>query len=616
VSERYLHFTIGPVQGFVAQSRRTRDLLASSFLLSYLSGHAMMAVIQAGGEIVFPYVQKKNQSDGSSVICHSLLLEISRLLAGNEPKEQLWMGSLPNRFKAKIPATFDPKQCVEAVHRHWIKVAEAVWDYIMPGMEKYREETRKIWDRQVNGFWEISWVIGEEADLLDRRKNWRNHIPTEEAGDKCTLISNLQEISGHFRSAEQKQFWDLLQKKLDPYDLAPNERLSAIGLIKRIFPLVAKQAIGWEFPNEVRYFPSVTYLSAFPWVLRAVREQEERAAYFAEEAKKYGIRIADREKIFPALKDLKQKALLYQFANLEGSTFFGDWDKSSEKDDTSLGQAYSELINKMGGEPTPYYAILLMDGDQLGRIVSSYGAKVSQALSTFSDELNKVVKKHNGVTVYAGGDDVLVLLPFDQALSVAVQLRENYLNAFSEIKGDLEKGKEELEATISAAVLYAHYYAPLKNVLQHAHYLLDKVAKEQSGRDSLAVAIWKRSGPDWQWVSKWEKVYDEGSLTTETILEKLARQFSKDKENLLSGSFLYKWRECYEQTSFSQDKEVLTDLIVADYLRIKEEKTAAAQQEAKNQIKELVDLCFASGTFSTNGALLVRFLGQKGGGRT
>ncbi|WP_255724622.1 type III-B CRISPR-associated protein Cas10/Cmr2 [Shimazuella soli] len=35
-----MHFTIGPVQEFVAQSRRTRDLLASSFLLSYLAAHA------------------------------------------------------------------------------------------------------------------------------------------------------------------------------------------------------------------------------------------------------------------------------------------------------------------------------------------------------------------------------------------------------------------------------------------------------------------------------------------------------------------------------------------------------------------------------------------------
>ncbi len=37
-----LQFTLGPVQGFVAQARRTRDFWAGSFLLSYLTGKAML----------------------------------------------------------------------------------------------------------------------------------------------------------------------------------------------------------------------------------------------------------------------------------------------------------------------------------------------------------------------------------------------------------------------------------------------------------------------------------------------------------------------------------------------------------------------------------------------
>ena len=41
-----LHFSIGPVQGFVAQSRRTRDLWASSFLLSHLAQVALDTVRQ------------------------------------------------------------------------------------------------------------------------------------------------------------------------------------------------------------------------------------------------------------------------------------------------------------------------------------------------------------------------------------------------------------------------------------------------------------------------------------------------------------------------------------------------------------------------------------------
>ncbi|MDQ3773077.1 MAG: hypothetical protein M3461_01130 [Pseudomonadota bacterium] len=39
MSGRILHFTLGPVQGFVAQARRTRDLWGGSFLLSWLFRH-------------------------------------------------------------------------------------------------------------------------------------------------------------------------------------------------------------------------------------------------------------------------------------------------------------------------------------------------------------------------------------------------------------------------------------------------------------------------------------------------------------------------------------------------------------------------------------------------
>lgn len=54
--DQYFHFTLGPVQGFVAQARRTRDFWAGSFLLSWLSAVAMQAVIKQQGEIIFPKV--------------------------------------------------------------------------------------------------------------------------------------------------------------------------------------------------------------------------------------------------------------------------------------------------------------------------------------------------------------------------------------------------------------------------------------------------------------------------------------------------------------------------------------------------------------------------------
>ena len=64
VAMRRLMVSIGPVQGFVAQARRTRDLWAGSFLLSWLTGKAMAAVTAAGGRILVPAPSHGSRSTG------------------------------------------------------------------------------------------------------------------------------------------------------------------------------------------------------------------------------------------------------------------------------------------------------------------------------------------------------------------------------------------------------------------------------------------------------------------------------------------------------------------------------------------------------------------------
>src|SRR5690606_7444935 len=120
-----------------------RDLLAGSFLLSYLAGHAMVAVIQGGGRIQFPQVH----GEGAEQVKDELLQAILESLKGL-PTKGPWKGSLPNRFQAKVPENFDPNACVEAVHKAWGKVADAVWRHVVEKAELYGCKTREIWNRQ------------------------------------------------------------------------------------------------------------------------------------------------------------------------------------------------------------------------------------------------------------------------------------------------------------------------------------------------------------------------------------------------------------------------------------------------------------------------------------
>ncbi|MCK5904087.1 MAG: type III-B CRISPR-associated protein Cas10/Cmr2, partial [Gammaproteobacteria bacterium] len=170
----YFHFTLGPVQSFVAQARRTRDFWAGSFLLSWLSAVAIKSVQVQGGTILFP---KPNEN--------YLEFLIGEGEQGKEPKQ----GSIPNRFKAEINAIdgFDPDAVTQAVLKAWRVLADTIWQAdIQPLKLKkgQKDQTKAIWKRQINGFWDMSWIITDsfsDSSVLDQRKNWRTYLAPNEA---------------------------------------------------------------------------------------------------------------------------------------------------------------------------------------------------------------------------------------------------------------------------------------------------------------------------------------------------------------------------------------------------------------------------------------------------
>lgn len=53
-----------------------------------------------------------------------------------------------------------------------------------------------------------------------------------------------------------------------------------------------------------------------------------------------------------------------------------------------------------------------------------------QGLAAFTERVFGILRKHNSATIYAGGDDVLALLPLDTAIPAAVDLQQAYRAAF------------------------------------------------------------------------------------------------------------------------------------------------------------------------------------------
>lgn len=605
MTDQLLHFTLGPVQGFVAQARRTRDLWAGSFLLSWLAGQAMKVIVANGGTILVPDVAQD-----------ALFVAVRGGMTGPGPA----VGSLPNRFKAKVPVEFDPARCREAIRSAWGDLVDTVWRRFVKSVADQGNGTQIIWDRQVASFWETAWVIGpangQDHAWLDQRKNWRTHRPPVEGGDHCMLMGDWQELSGFVRSRErgkQDAFWRALKAHVDatsgnPLQLDENERLCAMALIKRLFPHVAKEALrwtpSWDGQRPLRW-PSTPRLAAAGWLRHAWTSARAEAEAFAKlaECTKGGL-------MEPSLGDgnvLSQVpgALLHRsgIENAHPDELAGN-NGDAEAIRRKLLEAHKALSDK-AGDPSAFYALLLMDGDRVGALLRRQESNVTAGLACFSSQVDAAIRQHGGNTIYAGGDDVLALLPLEGAVRAALALRQAYRGAFAKIP----------EATISAALVFAHFHVPLRHVLREAHRQLDDVAKDGNGRDSLAVCVLTQSGVTREWVSTWET----GAVAPVQTMIDAAR----DIDETTSGRFFYAIREQYADVIVGNVLGVddIKSLLLAEYRR-----SEAGAGRAHDDVGAHVDRLFVlaerhaapdspgiqeAPSVSMDGPLIARFLARE-----
>lgn len=662
--EAYFHFTIGPVQGFVAQARRTRDFWAGSFILSWLAAVAIKSVEYQKGEINFP----KPDDDYMD------------WLVGKGTGEPPKQGSIPNRFKgllAKVdPNTFQPEQVTVAVQKAWQALADCVWEEDLKHFSK-ASKSREIWERQVEGFWDMTWVITkdkEDSAALDKRKNWRTYSPPAEAGVKCMMMDGWQELSGA-ESPNRKSlndFWEKVRKNGRAgikSDLKENEALCAMGFIKRRFSRHFKklnynmtqgwQLKGWEVPSAI---PSVSYMAAVHWLKQVLEKAPpDKIKKLHDEAylldKEYGEWKTQIQCLKNSLEKNAEKVKeLNHISSLNGDVFFET--QLENKRQFENQEKAKKVINAIKAinqsaeveAVSPFYAILLMDGDSLGSHMSDTNKhhSITSGLAEFTKGVPKIVEQKNGFLIYAGGDDVLAILPLEDAIPCASALREYYLQCFEEkpettdAKGEKVEERIYIPTTLSGAIQFAHIKMPLTSVLQDAHDLLDNVAKEGSGRDALAIRVWKPGGLQLQWSQPWEIALIPE--TQKTYLEQITEDFKAQDRiegEVFSSKFFYKIRERFDLLNPSSDHEnsvVLGEddaikLMAMEYLNsgksdLSNIKNAKEKMDkACDRVRPLLKQCRPvkrnkdennsdqwkrEPCLTVDGALLVRFLAKKG----
>ena len=588
-------FTIGPVQSFISQARKAQDLFVGSFLLSYLSFIAMEEIISRFGpaNIIYPDLFRQPLMDW--------YLSENGIEMAKSSTDYIDQPTIPNRFVAIIPETdkekigelgnvitdnvrnewrsivsfilgdFDIKINGEMIESQIKNFPEVYWvaiplrkgerDIVPDDLQEFfeREEIER-WNSSYN-FVKENWGAPPNVGLIYQlvytaleksmgiRKNLRDFKQTEEYGKKCHLCGERGGVIDAGKVGTGKY-------------MDQKEHLCVLCFAKRGLDKYLKNRFGRLNISEDFNFPSTAEVALTDFKETAIETAKDEFVEYINE-----IRSVIGEK-FNEIKVKPLPGLRNKFKgidNIEGEWFFEEnlTKKQIEKqldiklEDETIEKLKSKLRGITGkvGEPNPYYAILLLDADNMGkwlsgellpRVECAYNTEVwsrlpedfkkelpsrkiltpaihstiSTALRNYSIEfVGKIIEKeHYGKLIYSGGDDVLAFVNLKDLFEVLRKLRASFsghikyedgqirvdwgnTSGFVEMDGNLilTMGKD---ATASCGVVIAHYKTPLKIVLDKVREV-EEEAKEMDKKDAFAIALLKHSGEERIGKSKW-----------------------------------------------------------------------------------------------------------------
>lgn len=482
MSKTLLLISIGPVQEFIASARKLRDLWFGSFILSELSKTVARYLHENGAELIFPSQQNvADLNENSSFnVANKIIAEVASVDDAerlHKRAKEIWQQKIEviGRQTIEFITTNYKKEEIDIDGDRFVKECSdygefyAVWvDFATPDSYTY------AWKRV--------------HELLAARKSARFFTAPgwEGAGLRKNSLDGMRETV--FTAREIKGITAILKK---------NERLDAMGCIKRFYPFIAKK--------ESKYFDDLADIALVPWLDGIIQPVNIRNLTAFQDTvldckDKYKLQRSSKRPLSNN-SAIKQPILSELYFNIKK-------DVEEMVGAANIEKVYKarEKLFKEYREPSKYAMVLHGDGDKMGDLINALTSadghrKVAERLSDFAKEVEKIVNQHEGSLIYAGGDDVMAILPLHTGIKCANQLR----TTFSELLGGLIK-ELELEdipdvPTFSAGIAIVHYLEPLDHAIGLARRA-EKKAKD-NGRNSLAIIQSKRSGPEVVICGKW-----------------------------------------------------------------------------------------------------------------
>jgi CRISPR-associated protein Cmr2 len=514
-----LFFWVGPVQEFIKEARKVRDLWAGSYLLTKTTFEAMKPCLD-------------NQD------CEILLPNVK-----NSPVYKNWKGcltnfdglayaSLPNHFVTLIDAE-KVETVTDAVSKHLKEFLPSRASKIKEDLEKQAELTKRypewdksgLWDFQIEDHFQLMWVgipikfaelestdqykkkfndllrLMEERKLTRTFEAWRGF-----SVDKCSQCGRREILAPSGRPVERKEigkFWDLI-KHTDRarYKIKDAERLCAVCLTKR---LITDDELDRNL--KLDGFESTSDIAARPYLkILADKKQNIEVSAFLDKVKLLANALGPH---FRKIKDIRgipgdwlyEEGLRHERLRREHSVPDNESTALKVQADNAR-EALNSVYQALGQKPCKYYSILILDADEMGKYIAGknmppgepfglewqYGQ--SRILSQLANtEFIEIITDYDGQTIYSGGDDLLAFGPLEGVFETIVRLRTKFSSV--------------INTTTSAAVVIVHHHDPLQWAIREARQALER-AKETYNRNSIAISVRLSSGNYLTCGSHWE----------------------------------------------------------------------------------------------------------------
>lgn len=570
MSQYVVIFSVGPVQGFIASARRSRDLWSGSWLLSELAKACAKSLHEAGALLVFPAVKDPQKE----------LADYSDFSVGNKIQVVITAENA-----TQIQTVVDAAK--KAVQNRFAREA----DTSLAALDKLKGHPIRadIWEKQIPDYVEVqaAWAKFEDQDyalacdkagsLLAARKATRDFNPAaaNSASDPDFMLPKSS-LDGMRETVFAKEFNrnSIAARKLS---LSDGEQLDSAGVIKRL-------------GGKVDQFTPYTRIAAHKWLADLADEEVEALGNAYEMLVTLGLatRVTGNDgcyEKFPYdgefLYSFRVEATLKKY---QGRTYHDDDASFAFK---NLQNILKPLWRKYG-EPCRYSVLLLADGDRMGELLDKAKTvtahqKITKALSEFSGSVERIMRDFKGHRIYAGGDDVLGFVPLYQAYDCAKALAENFQQSLAIVAAEL--GADNAP-TLSVGMAITHINTPLghiRSLAQRAEKIAkgDLVAKEAQ-RNALGITLAVRSGSTTDIRLRWD--------CTEAH-EAFHQWMAYYVDNELTSRIAYDTREVHLRTDFlvkNTEVALLEKIRASEFKRmLTHARTPAGKQISPELITQL-----------------------------